>query len=96
MEQYTVTTSIGTYIPVVREALEELVRRRSRIESHGYALFSLMLLQRFESGQTISVPFVSQAAISACMWAVDIRDSTDNRPQPSDSQSEALTFFAYM
>ena len=58
---------------IIGQWIEELVQRRSRIESYGNTVFTLMLLQRFESKSEITASFVSQAAIGACMRSVCVR-----------------------
>ena len=88
MEQYIVVTALktGTWSETkdgkdpIRNYIEELVQRRSRIESYANSVFSMMLLNRFESKCEITAPFVSQAAISACIRSVCIR-GTDIYPK---------------
>ena len=73
MGEYIVATALKVRAPSIRLQIEELVLRRSRIESFGNAVFSLMLLQRFESKDDITAEFVSQSSIGACMRSVCVR-----------------------
>ena len=77
MGEYIVATALKTRLPLIQSKIEELVQRRSRIESNGNAVFTLMLLQRFESKEEITEDFVSQSAITACMRSVCIRDQNE-------------------
>ena len=70
--EYIVATTLKPRKKVIGKRIEELVQRRSRIESYGNAVFTLMLLRRFESKQEITENFVSQSAIGACMRSVCI------------------------
>ena len=71
--EYIVATALKPRTNIVGERIEELVQRRSRIESYGNAVFTMMLLRRFESKSDITASFVSQAAIGACMRSVCVR-----------------------
>jgi hypothetical protein len=71
--EYIVATALKPRTNIVGKRIEELVQRRSRIESYGNAVFTLMLLRRFESRSDITASFVSQAAIGACMRSVCVR-----------------------
>jgi hypothetical protein len=71
--EYIVATALKPRKKIIGQWIEELVQRRSRIESYGNAVFTLMLLQRFESKSEITASFVSQAAIGACMRSVCVR-----------------------
>ena len=64
MDEYVVATSLKPRLQTIRDQIEDLVQKRSRIESYGNATFCLMLLDRFESQLPITAPFVSQSAIS--------------------------------
>ena len=79
MSEYIVATSLKPRLQTIRDQIEDLVQKRSRIESYGNATFCLMLLNRFESQLPITAPFVSQSAISACMRSVCVRKQ-HNRP----------------
>ena len=81
MEEYIVATVLRTSLPIVRQTIEDIVQRRSRIESFGNAVFTLLLLRRFESTKPITASFVSQFTIGACMRAVCVR-KTQERPLP--------------
>ena len=71
--EYIVATALKPRKKIIGQWIEELVQRRSRIESYGNTVFTLMLLQRFESKSEITASFVSQAAIGACMRSVCVR-----------------------
>ena len=71
--EYIVATALKPRTNIVGKRIEELVQRRSRIESYGNAVFTMMLLRRFESKSDITASFVSQAAIGACMRSVCVR-----------------------
>ena len=73
MSEYIVATALKVPAQSIRLQIEELVLRRSRIESFGNAVFSLMLLQRFENKDEITAEFVSQSCIGACMRSVCVR-----------------------
>ena len=73
MGEYVVVTALKVRTPFIRQTVESIVQSRSRIESYGNAVFTLMLLQRFESNNKITAEFVSQSAIGACMRSVCIR-----------------------
>ena len=75
--EYIVATALKPRTNIVGERIEELVQRRSRIESYGNAVFTLMLLRRFESRSDITASFVSQAAIGACMRSVCVREHNE-------------------
>ena len=61
VSEYIVATALKPRKKVTGEWIEELVQRRSRIESDGNAVFTLMLRRRFESKQEITENFVSQS-----------------------------------
>jgi hypothetical protein len=73
MSEYIIATSLKPRLQTIRDQIEDLVQKHSRIESYGNATFSLMLLTRFERQLPITAPFVSQSAISACMRSVCVR-----------------------
>ena len=75
--EYIVATALKPRTNIVGERIEELVQRRSRIESYGNAVFTMMLLRRFESKSDITASFVSQAAIGACMRSVCVREDNE-------------------
>ena len=71
--EYIVATALKPRTKIGGKRIEELVQRRSRIESYGNAVFTMMLLRRFESKSDITASFVCQAAIGACMRSVCVR-----------------------
>jgi len=62
MEEYVVKTSLHVQ-PFAKHALEALVLKRSKIESHANLVYTLMLLRRYESGLPFTKMFVSQSAV---------------------------------
>jgi hypothetical protein len=77
MGEYIVTTALKTSLPLIQSKIEELVQRRSRNERNCNAVFTLMLLHRFESTQEITEAFVSQSSILACMRSICIRSRNE-------------------
>ena len=69
MEEYVVKTSLHVQ-PFAKHALEALVLKRSKIESHANLVYTLMLLRRYESGLPFTKMFVSQSAVWACLRSV--------------------------
>ena len=77
-EQYIVVTALKTGTSSTTEDpigkyIEDLVQRVSRIESYAHSVFTLMLLNRFESKCAISKKFITQSTISACIRSVCVR-----------------------
>ena len=68
-DQYIVSSTLRV-LPFVKPVIEEIIQRRSRIESHGNAVFTLMILKRFESHTFFTDNFLKQSVISACMRSV--------------------------
>ena len=68
-----VKTSLKMKLPVIRQVLEDIVQLRSRVESFGTAVFTQMLLLRFENSKPITEHFVSRGCITACLRSVCVR-----------------------
>lgn len=66
-----------------KPTLMRVVHERSVSESFGNAVFTLMLLTHFESGQTFTKQHLSQSCIGACMRAVCSR-AEGRQPDPVD------------
>ena len=58
-----VVTSLRMKLPALHKQIEDTVQLRSRVESFGNAVFTYMLITRFESSKPITKHFVSQASI---------------------------------
>ena len=79
-EEYIVKTHLAC-LPWVKPVIEELLQRVSRIASYGTALYALLLLKRFESGEPFTCAFTKQSTVLACLRAVCARDPS-RPPQP--------------
>jgi hypothetical protein len=80
MGEYVVKTALHVQ-PFAKEALLNVVLLRSQVESYANLVYTLMLLQRHESGLQFTEAFVSQAAVGACLRSVCCR-TPDTTPLP--------------
>ena len=87
-EEYIVKTHLAC-LPFVKPVLEELLQRVSRIASYGSALYTLLVLKRFESGKPFTCAFTKQSTVSACFRAVCARDP-NRPPQPVTYEDETV------
>ena len=77
MSQYIVATILKMKTPLLQDRVEEMIQRRSRIESYGNLVFTSMILNCWERHGDIAAEFVSQSAITACMRSVCVRNQKE-------------------
>ena len=64
----------------VQGEIDEIVQLRSRVESYGNCVFTLMLLLQFKETGQVSEKSCSQSAVSAAMRSVCLRPGRGERP----------------
>ena len=64
----------------VQEEIDEIVQLRSRVESYGNCVFTIMLLLQFKETGQVSEKSCSQSAVSAAMRSVCRRPGTCEKP----------------
>jgi hypothetical protein len=80
-EQYVVRTSL-TNTPS-RPFVEEIVQLRARVQAAGTSVFTLAILQEWQTEGSLPSTMISQGFIGACLRSV-CRRTTDDRPQEVD------------